>query len=279
MRLHIALLAAAATFCAGTVQAATVELKDAVLRVTVVPEDRPDIKVEIVRSNAELPLTVTTVGDRTVIDGDLRHRVMNCNGMGEKSRVRVRGVGSVVWDEIPQVVIRTPRAVSVSASGAVSGVIGRSGSLDLHNSGCSNWTIADVADGAVLHESGAGSVRMGASERLDVHLSGASHIHATRVRKRMDIQLSGAGGVNVDEVNGAMDARVSGVGHVKVAEGRATYMRASVSGLGGVEFGGVVETLDASISGLGGVRVNEVSGRVTKTVTGGGSVRIGKSPS
>lgn len=101
MRLPTILLAAAATALAGSAQAASVELKDAVLRVTVVPEDRTDIKVEVVRPNAELPLVISTVGDRTVIDGGLRRRIRSCNGMGEKAHVRVRGAGDVDWEEMP----------------------------------------------------------------------------------------------------------------------------------------------------------------------------------
>ena len=78
MRLQTTLLAAVAatTFAAGAARAATVEIEDAVARVTVVPEDRSDIKIEVVSPNARLPLTVRTVGDRTILDGDLdRHTV------------------------------------------------------------------------------------------------------------------------------------------------------------------------------------------------------------
>ena len=37
--------------------------------------------------------------------------------------------------------------------------------------------------------------------------------------------------------------------------------------------------VDASISGLGSIRVKEVTGSVTKSVSGGGSVKIGNRPS
>ena len=279
MTLKIALLAAAAAaFSAGAAQAASVEIKDAVARITVVPEDRSDIKVEIVKSHAELPLTVRTAGSHTVIDGDLRRQIRDCDGMSSRPRVKVRGVGRVDFEDMPQIVIHTPRAVSVSAGGAVVGAIGRSASLELRNSGCSAWTIADVAGEAVIRESGAGSIRMGASDRLEVHVSGAANIHATRVRKSLDAQLSGAGNVRVAELNGEMDARVSGVGKIDVRSGRASMVRASVSGIGSVDFGGAAQDLDASISGLGGVRVEQVNGTVRKSVSGGGSVSVGNRP-
>jgi len=76
-----------------------------------------------------------------------------------------------------------------------------------------------------------------------------------------------------------MDAQVSGVGGVHVADGRASTMRASVSGLGSVEFGGAADRLDASISGMGSIRVKEVTGPVSKSVSGIGRVEIGKQPS
>ncbi|WP_293902331.1 DUF2807 domain-containing protein [Phenylobacterium sp.] len=278
MRLQIALLVAAAAFTAGAAQAASVEIRDAAARVTVVPEDRNDVKVEIVAPNARLPLTVRTEGDRTVIDGDLYHRIRGCHGMGQDGRIGIRGVGDVRWSEMPQVVIHTPRAVAIVTNGAVQGAIGRAGSLDLHNSGCSAWTIADVAGDVTLQESGAGSVRMGASSRLDVRLSGAANIHATHVRQGLEARLSGVGDVRVDQLDGAMDAQVSGVGKVDVDGGRASLVHASVSGMGSVAFGGVASDLDASISGLGSVRVQEVTGSIRKSISGGGSVQVAKRP-
>src|SRR4051812_2228255 len=144
MRLQIALLAAAAALSAGAAQAASVDIRDAVARVTVIPEDRRDIKVEIVRANPKLPLEIRTEGGQTIVDGGLRRRIRNCGGTGERSHISVRDVGDIGWDERPQLVIRTPRAVELSSNGAVSGDIGRSASLQIENSGCGSWTVADV---------------------------------------------------------------------------------------------------------------------------------------
>lgn len=280
MRLSLAILAASAAAFAGAAQAASVEIRNAVARVTVVPQDRADVKVEIVKAHPELRLSVDTSGGRTIIDGDLRRKIRDCKGIGDRPSIRVSGVGKVSYDEMPQIVIYTPKAVDVTAGGAVQGAIGRSASLRLKNSGCAAWTIADVAGTADIHQSGAGDVRMGAAERLDVRLSGAAQIRATRVREGgLDAQLSGAGGVRIAEVRGPMDARVSGVGQIEVDGGRASRVRASVSGIGQVEFAGSADDLDASISGLGSIRVKEVTGSVTKSVSGGGSVRVGNRPS
>ena len=168
----------------------------------------------------------------------------------------MRGIGSVDYKNMPQVVIHTPRAVAIDASGAVYGSGGRAGSLDLENSGCSAWTVADVAGDTVLRESGAGSVRMGSTGKLDVRLSGAGNVHATQVRQGLDATVSGAGGVTIDNLAGAMQAHLSGVGHIKVAQGHVGAIR-------------------ASISGVGGIRVKTVTGPVTKSISGGGHVTIG----
>jgi hypothetical protein len=276
MKVQVFGLAAAAVLSAGAAQAASVELRDAVARVTVIPEDRRDVRVEVVKTHPELPLRVREEGGRTVIDGELRNRIRGCGDNGARGRVQVRGIGQVAYDEMPQVVIRTPRNVEVSTNGAVSGAIGRSAGLTLTNSGCSHWTVADVAGPANLRGSGAGSVRMGAAERLNVSLSGAGSVRATRVSHSLDASLSGAGGVTVQELRGAMDARVSGVGSIDVEGGRATTIRASVSGVGGVEFDGEAQSLDASVSGIGGVRVRSVSGPVHKRVSGIGRVSVGR---
>ena len=278
MRLAIALFAAAATLAGASAAAAagpSVEIKDAVARVTVVPEDRTDVKVEMITTNASLPLDVRTMGSTTVISGNLSHRITDCHTRGDHPSAYVRGVGEIRYENMPQIVIHTPKAVAVSTGGAVYGTVGRSASLDLENSGCSAWTVADVAGDVTLHESGAGSVRMGAAGRLQARLSGAGNLHATQVRQGLDATLSGAGSVTIDSLQGPMAAHVSGVGHIKVEQGHASAMQASVSGVGSVDFGGEADSLAASISGFGGIRVKSVSGPVSKSVSGGGHVSIG----
>lgn len=277
MRLAMALFAAASTLCAAGAAsaAASVEIKDAVARVTVVPEDRTDVKVEMITTNSSLPLEVRTVGSQTVIDGNLNHRITDCKTRGDHPNAYVRGVGDIRYENMPQIVIHTPRAVVVETSGAVYGTVGRSASIDLENSGCSAWTLADVAGDATLRASGAGSVRMGSAGHLLAKLSGAGSLHATNLRQGLDATLSGAGSVDVDSLSGPMQAHVSGVGHIKVQEGHASNVQASVSGVGSVDFGGDAQSLNASISGFGGIRVKAVSGSVSKSVSGGGHVSIG----
>jgi hypothetical protein len=277
MRLAIALVAAATTLVISGAAAAapSVEIKDAVARVTVVPEDRSDVKVEMITTNGSLPIEVRTVGSQTVISGNLAHRISDCHTRGDHPSAWVRGVGEISFENMPQIVVHTPKTVIVETGGAVYGSVGRSASLDLENSGCSAWTIADIAGDATIRESGAGSVRMGSSGRLQAQLSGAGNLHATQVREALDATLSGAGSVNIDTVSGAMMARVSGVGHIKVDQGHAGAVKASVSGVGSVDFGGDAQSLDASISGFGGVRVKAVSGQVTRSISGGGHVTVG----
>jgi len=277
MHLPIVVLAAAAAtvVAAGGAEAATIELRDAVARVTVVPQDRSDIKVEIVRDHPKLPMSVTVSGDRTILDGRLGRQIRDCHGMGESARINVRDVGRIGYDEMPEVVIYTPKAVKVEANGAVIGAVGRSASLELRNSGCSNWTLADVAGEAEIGQSGAGNVKMGAAGSLDVRLSGAGSLRAVAVRDGMDADLSGAGGVTIGSFAGPLDAKVSGVGQVRISDGHASRVKASVSGIGGVDFGGTADELQASISGLGSIRVRAVTGPISKSVSGAGRIKVG----
>jgi hypothetical protein len=278
MRLAIALTSAAVALAAAGAAFAgpSVEIRDAVARVTVIPEDRADVKVEMLTTNAALPLEVHTSGGVTVIDGNLAHRINDCHGKGDRPSAWVRGIGEVSYDNMPQVVIRTPKAVALETGVAVYGAVGRgAASLDLENSGCSGWTVADVAGDVTLRESGAGSAKMGAVNRLALRLSGAGSVHATTVRQGLDATLSGAGGVTIGDLSGPVQAHVSGVGHIRAETGHATTVHASVSGVGGVELGGDAQSLDASISGFGGIRVKSVSGSVNKSVSGGGHVTVG----
>lgn len=280
MRLAISLMAAAAAVAsAGAASAATVEVRDAVAHVTVIPEDRSDIKVEILSSNPQLPLQVSAAGRGVLIDGGLRRRISGCDARLDHPEARVRGVGHVSGAALPKVVIRTPRQVTLVSSGAVFGEIGRAASLDLRDSGCSAWTIADVAGEAAVHEAGESTVRMGSAGRLDLHLSGAAHIRAVQARQSLSAEISGAGRVEVEDAAGPVEADVSGIGKVRVAHGHASMIKAGVSGVGSMEFDGVADELRATISGMGSVHVNQVTGALTKSVSGIGHVTVGERPS
>ena len=277
MRLQIALLAAAAAFSAGAAQAASVEVKDAVARVTVVPEDRSDIKVEVIRSNSRLPIMVRTMGDRTIVDGDLdgRNRIRNCRSTGETSVVHVRDVGNISWAEMPQVVIHTPRNVDIDADGAVFGAIGRSASLKLGNAGCGDWTIANVAGDAKVSQAGSGDTRMGSTGSLKVSVAGSGDVAAADVKGGLDINIAGSGSAAVRSVAGALDVSIAGSGDVVVGGGRATTMKVSVAGSGDVDFQGVADSLRVRIAGSGDVHAREVKGDISRMIMGSGSVRVG----
>ena len=63
-------LAAVTLAVAPSASAASLEIRDAVVRVTVLPEQRSDVVVQIVKTNAKLPLRVTREDDgRVVVDG------------------------------------------------------------------------------------------------------------------------------------------------------------------------------------------------------------------
>lgn len=275
MRLQMVLLAAAAAFVGGAAQAASVEIKDAVVRVTVVPADRKDVKVEIVRPNRNLPLVVRTVGDRTIIDGDLDRRVRNCRSSGETSWVDVRGTGKVTHADMPQVVIHTPRNVDIDAAGAVFGSVGRSASLELDNAGCGDWTVANVDGQARISQAGSGDTRMGTSGALKIRVAGSGDVAAADVRGPVDINIAGSGDAMVKSVQGALEVSIAGSGDVSIGGGRVAEMKVSVAGSGDVDFRGSADSLRARIAGSGDVHANEVKGPISKTIMGSGSVRVG----
>ncbi|RAK51084.1 GIN domain-containing protein [Phenylobacterium deserti] len=276
MRLPVVGLAAAAVLCAGAAHAQSVEIKDAVARVTVVPEDRGDVKVEVIRGNPRLPLQVRSMGGRTIVDGDLRmNRIRNCGGEGANSRVEVAGIGPVAWRDMPEVVIRTPRNVKVSAGGAVFGSVGRAASVDLANAGCGDWLVADVQGELKLSQAGSGDTRAGSSGRAHVRVAGSGDVAAAVVRGPLQVDVAGSGDVAVGSVNGELDVRIAGSGDVRIGGGRANEMKVSIAGSGDVDFRGVADSLKARVAGSGDVRAREVRGPVSKQVIGSGGVTIG----
>jgi len=266
---------AVATLAAGAASAASVEVKDAVARVTVVPENRSDIKVEVIQANPRLPLVVREFGGRTIVDGDLRRRIRNCRGRGDNISVRVRDVGEVGFRDMPQIVIHTPRDVDVDAGGAVWGSVGRAASVHLGNAGCGDWTVANVDGELRVSQAGSGDTRAGAAGSAHVRVAGSGDTVVGEVRGPLEVDIAGSGDVSAQAVSGALEVHVAGSGDVKVASGHATSMAVTVAGSGDVSFGGVADSLKARIAGSGDVRARQVTGNVSKTVMGSGSVTIG----
>jgi len=266
---------AAAALAAGCASAASVEVKDAVARVTVIPENRSDIKIEVIRANSQLPLEVRTFAGRTILDGRLGRRIRDCHGSGENVSVRVRGVGEIGWRDMPQVVIHTPRDVDLDAGGAVWGSVGRSASVKLGNAGCGDWTVANVEQEMRISQAGSGSTRAGSSGHAKVRVAGSGDTVVGDVRGGLEVDIAGSGDVAASSIAGPLGVHVAGSGDVRVAGGRATTMDVSVAGSGNVDFRGTADSLKARIAGSGDVRAREVKGQVSKTVMGSGGVTIG----
>lgn len=275
MRLETGIITLVAALAAGAAQAATVEIREAVARVTVIPEARSDIKIEIIRPNGSLPLTVRTMGDRTILDGNLDRRIRNCRRSGTSASVDVRGAGNIDWREMPQVVIRTPRDARIEAGGAVFGTVGRSASLNLDNAGCGDWTIANVEGEARISQAGSGDTRVGTSGTLRVRVAGSGDVAAATVRNGLDVNIAGSGSTRVASASGPLDISVAGSGDVVIGGGTARDMKVSIAGSGDVDFRGKAGSLRARIAGSGDVHVSAVTGAVSKTVMGSGAVHVG----
>ena len=267
-----AVLAVSAASAAG---APSVEVRYAVARVTVIPENRPDIKVEVIQSNPRLPLEVRTFGDRTVVDGGLGHRIRNCRGRADNVRVDVRGMGEFAWREMPQVVIHTPRDVNVDVGDAVWGSVGRSANLQLGNAGCGDWVVGNVDGSMRLSQAGSGDTRAGSAREANIRIAGSGDAAVGDIKGGVKVDIAGSGDVTVASVEGPLEVHVKGSGDVKVASGHATTMDVGIAGSGDVVFRGVAETLKARIAGSGDVRAARVTGSVSKTVMGSGGVTIG----
>jgi len=270
------LLAGLAATTGGAASAAELRITDAVARVTIVPEARSDIRVDVTRTHPKLPIEVRRNAGGVEVDGHLRRRISGCRGDDDNRRVHVRGVGDVAWADLPQVVVRTPRDVIVEANGAVFGSVGRSSSLSLRNAGCGDWTVANVEGEARIIQAGSGDTRMGGASRLKVSVAGSGSLAAADIRGPLDVTVAGSGSTDVRSISGPMEVSVAGSGDVRVRGGRASDLKVAVAGSGDVEFGGVADSLRARIAGSGDVRAREVKGEVSRSIMGSGRVEIGE---
>lgn len=267
-----------------------VEIDNAVARVAVVVEDRTDIAVEVEQGSSGLPaLRVTRNGADVRIDGGLRRRGVFSGGgtirdcrpgpdrgqPGAGASVEVRDVGRVNLSDAPLIVIRTPRAVNVDASGAVFGSIGRgAASVHLANGGCGTWHVANTQGPVSLSVGGSGDMRAGTSTALEASIAGSGSVSAGATGS-LEVSVAGSGDAVVARADGATDISIAGSGDVAVRTGAAPRLSISIAGSGDVTFGGVAGDVDVSIAGSGDVSVARATGSVSRSIVGSGDVRIG----
>lgn len=280
MRLIALLTSAAVSFLVppahGAPATPAFEIKDAVAQVTIIPENRPDLRVEVISQNRRLPLKVRQLRNRTVIDGGLGgSKIRGCRGAGADVVVRVAGLGDIPLRDMPHIIVHAPRDVDASAGGAVFGSVDRARNVTLGNAGCGDWIVANVEQHLKINLAGSGDARAGTAGLATLRVAGAGDIATADVRGRLDVDVAGSGNVRVKSMAGPLDVHVAGAGDVTIQDGRASAMTVSLAGSGNVVFGGVADTLTARIAGSGDVRARQVRGQVRKTVMGSGAVRIG----
>jgi len=283
----VATLAAPAFARSGPI----VEIRHAVARVAVVVEDRTDIAVEIEQGASGLPAPrVTRDGANVRIDGGLGRRgfmnrgdgIRNCSSgtdnpatPGDGVTIEVRNVGRINVSDAPLIVIRTPRDINIDASGAVFGSIGRGAtSVDLGTGGCGYWNVANTEGPVSLSIGGSGDMRAGTSTSLDISIAGSGSV-STGATRDLDISIAGSGDVVVARVDGPTDVSIAGSGDVDIRTGTSPDLSVSIAGSGDVNFGGVAVDVDVSLVGGGDVTVAKATGSVSRSVMGGGDIRIG----
>ena len=259
-----------------SVAAPTLDLRGAAARLVVIPEARSDIQVTLTRASSVLPIRIHIFGKNTFIVGDVAHRIHSCASFGSHRGVSVWGRGTIAYDDLPQLVARTPMDVKITAGDAVFGDVGRSASLALNNRGCGGWTVGNVAGRARINQTGSGDTRAGGAGEADLSVAGSGDINLQAVRGGVTAVSSGSGDITVASLRGPFNVRIAGSGDVRAKAGAASDVNASIAGSGSVGFGGVVKTLHASIAGSGDVNVAKVDGAVTKHVFGSGEVTVGR---
>jgi hypothetical protein len=275
MRISMVLGLLAAIGAAGAVHAApTLRIRGAAARVVVIPEARSDISVSILKANPRLPLHVSRFGETITVQGDIGHRMHDCQTVLGRRAVLVWGRGRITYEDMPQLVVHTPLDVRISAGDAVFGAVGRSDSLDLANKGCGDWTIANVKGHMRLSEAGSGDARAGAADSADIMVAGSSDVALREIRAGLVAVSTGSGGITATSVGGPFNVRIAGSGDVKAGGGQVTDLKADVAGSGDVRFGGVAKSLTASVAGSGDVTVAVVTGPVSKRVFGPGEVTV-----
>lgn len=271
-----------AALIAGSVAAEpALIVRHAAARVTVIPEAREDVLVTVLKTNPKMPLRITREAGQTFVDGPadggfFLWSSLNCRRSGGQAYVTGARIGRIDWNDLPQLVVRVPQHARVSVGDAVWGVVGRGEGIELRDTGCGDWTVADQSGPLNLSLTGSGDVHAGAAASSRVAISGSGDVTLTHVSGGLDAHISGSGDITGAQVDGSFASHISGSGSVRVRGGSVGEMKAQIAGSGDVRFGGVAQSLDAQIAGSGDVTVARVTGAVSKHVAGSGDVNVGR---
>lgn len=280
-------VAAALVLAGPALAAGEVELHDVTARVTIIPEARDDVQVTLVKTNPRLPLRVHPGLDGdTVIEGAasgrnwfglwLNGRMTHCPSDDDHPSVDVMGVGSVDFDDLPQIVIRTPMQAKVRTRGVVIGSVGRSDAFNLAVGGCDRWTIANVRNDLRIDQAGSGRVRAGSAGSMSIRIAGSGDVAANEIANGLTVEIAGSGDVSTASASGPIRLEVAGDGDISLGGGHASVLSVKIAGSGDVDYRGVADSLDASIAGSGDVYAAKVTGPVTKSIMGSGRVEAGR---
>lgn len=277
MRMLLAVgLTAAALLPPGAAAAApSVDIRNAVADVIVLPEARNDVSVVVIRANPRLPLRITTFMGRTTVDGGLWWQIRGCGNEHAAEAVSVLGVGQVTAADAPEILVRTPLDVRVAAGGAVWGRVAHADSVELVNASCASWLVANVQGHLKVVQAGSGDTRVGQAGSAELTSTGSGSISAREIFGPLKAENAGSGVIHVGAVDGPLTASVAGSGRVQVDGGHVSDMDVSVAGSGDIDLNGVAGALKARVVGSGNVHVARVTGSITKSVVGSGDVRVG----
>lgn len=289
------------------------QIQDAAIRVTVIPEARGDVQVTVTHANPRLPIVVTREGDHMVVRGRVPRLATSCWGAGAVTGVTIGMIVPVRTADLPQIVVHAPRDAVIQVShGAAFGQVGPSQSLRLGNSSCGSWTVGDIAGRLAVINAGSADIRAGSAARAEVTLQGSGDlvigrvsgsvtarlmgsgdlavasagsarfdlmgsgdVHAGAIGGGLAATTSGSGDVISASADGPFSARTMGSGDIRVRQGRASSVSATTMGSGDISFGGSATSLEATIMGSGDIHVGQVAGPVRQQVHGSGDVSIG----
>jgi hypothetical protein len=266
--------AALALAMAGQAAAAELVFDETVARVVVIPEARADIQVEVRPGRNGAPaLRVVRIGDRVSVSGG--SRVRQCNFDGDSGWIKLKGGPRIDMDDAAYVTVRAPRDVRISGGGAILGSIGRSQTLRLDQSGCANWTAADVSGDLHAALSNGASLKAGAARTAHLTATNGGAVRVVRA-ERLEATAVGGGVVKANTA-GVVVATATGGGMVSIEGGASRSLAGTAAGGGHIRHNGRVGELDADASGGAVIRVAQAGRVLSRSARGGSSVVVNDS--
>ena len=150
------------------------------------------------------------------------------------------------------------------------------GAASVESRGSGDVIIEDINGRFDYDGVGSGDLEIGnIAGAADIHTAGSGDVDMERVEGALTYTSGGSGDFETDYVGGeSLSAKIGGSGDAQIGDGNVNDLYIKVGGSGSVDYDGGAVDAELITRGSGSIVINDPSGKLRKSKSGSGSIRV-----